>query len=235
VPEAGVVIPAIELAPEWPDATLPIVVKVGTNWRNDLAPDGPSVALARSGRRVVLACLRGMGDSAPERKPSEAESPLGHNVKEAFLSLHIARPLLGQRVADLLCLLESLEVEEGSTWTGGFDLEGTGPAGLVVLHAAALDQRGLIRRITVDRSLVSWADVVQRGISRDQIASVIPGVLQYYDLPELAARLEPRPLTIRRAVDTLGRLVTQAELEASYAACRLTYGGGGSLVLQAGP
>ena len=78
------------------------------------------------------------------------------------------------------------------------------------MHAAALDEQGLIRRVVLDRCLVSWTDVVRRGISRDQLASVVPGVLRYYDLPDLAARLDPLPVEIRsrrRCARAAGRTI----------------------------
>ncbi len=87
----------------------------------------------------------------------------------------------------------------------------TGPASLAVLHASALDEQGLIHRVALDRCLVSWAEVVRRGVCRDQLSSVVPGVLRYYDLPDLVGRLEPLPIEIRSAVDALGRPVADSD------------------------
>ena len=176
-----------------------------------------------------------MGQAASGPSSNRTDSPLGPEVKEAFLSLHIGRPLLGQRVTDLLVLLESLKSRKDSPYTSGFELVATGPAGLAVLHAAALDEHGLIRGITLERSLFSWADVVQRGVSRNQIGSAVPGVLRYYDLPDLAARLEPCPLTIRFPVDAMDRSISQNDLQAAFASCIESYGAGGLLTLQASP
>jgi hypothetical protein len=210
-------------------------VKLGADEVRELEPGGAVEALVRRGRRVILADLRGMGQAVSRSPSSRTDSPLGHEVKEAFLSMHIGRPLLGQRVADLLVLLESLKARNDSPSTSGFELLGSGPAGLAVLHAAALDEQGLIRGVTLDRSLFSWADVVQKGVSRNQIGSAVPGVLRYYDLPDLAARLEPCPLTIRAPVDAMDRPISQSDLQAVFAACIGSYGGGGLLTLQASP
>ncbi len=234
--EPGIAIPAVELVPDAPDSRAPIVLKVGADRAVELAEGGPAEKLAQSGRRVVLADLRGMGATAPPTKPDRSDTRSDSDAREAFLALHIGRPLLGQRVFDLLCLLESLQSRNGMRGAKiFFDITGSGPAGLAVLHAAALDDRKLIEHIVLERTLVSWTDVVERGISRGQFAGVVPGVLAYYDLPDLAARLNPLPLTIRHPTNAIGLPVTQAELEAAYSACLRAYGNRGNLTLQAGP
>lgn len=206
--EPGVDLDIVELVPEWPDRSLPIVVKIGHDGKAELDAGSPTAQLSRQGRRVVLANLRGMGD-APQRGRSGWGNPLvGHEVRAAFLSLHIGKPLLGQRAADVLSLLKALKDHDGEEDCPGFEVEATGPAGLAVLHAAALDEQGLIRRVTLDHCLASWEDVVRGGISRDQLGSVIPGVLRYYDLPDLIARLDPLPIEIRSPVDAMGRPIT---------------------------
>jgi hypothetical protein len=44
-----------------------------------------------------------------------------------------------------------------------------------------------------------------------------------YDLPELAATIAPRPLTILAATDAARKPVTQAVLEETYAPCKGAY------------
>ena len=233
--EPGIAIPAVELLPDAPDSQAPIMLKVGADRAAELAEGGPAVRLAQSGRRVVLADLRGMGETAPPTTPDRSDTRSDTDAREAFLSLHIGRPLLGQRVFDLLCLLESLQSRDGLRRAKtSFDITGIGPAGLVVLHVAALDDRRLIEHVVLERTLISWTDVVDRGVSRGQIAGVVPGVLAYYDLPELAAGLHPRPLTISYPTNAVGLPVTQAELETAYSACLQAYGNRGNLRLLAG-
>jgi hypothetical protein len=234
--EPGIAIPAVELLSDAPDSRAPIVLKVGADRAVELAEGGPAEKLAQSGRHVVVADLRGMGATAPSTNSDRSDTRSDSDAREAFLALHIGRPLLGQRVFDLLCLLESLQSRNGMRGARiFFDITGSGPAGLAVLHAAALDDRKLIEHIVLERTLVSWTDVVEHGISRGQFAGVVPGVLAYYDLPDLAARLNPLPLTIRQPTSAIGLPVTQAELEAAYSACLQAYGIRGNLTLLAGP
>jgi len=165
--------------------------------------------------------LRGLGELAPEGK----EAAFGTDWKEAFLGIHLMRPLLGQRTLDL----RSLDIERKS-------LVGIGNAGPAVLHAAVLEET--VESVTLENCVLSWSSVARATLTRNQLSNAVPGVLLSYDLPDLAAALAPRPLTIRNPVDPMGKPVTQAELEAAYAKAREAYKAAGAeknLVLEVKP
>ena len=109
---------------------------------------------------MLLVDPRGMGKTSPRAESARNPSLFGRDWKDAYIALAIGRPLLGQRVADLLSVLEGLAAESGDRKHKGFHLVGIGAAGPVVLHAALLDEHGLIKQVTVEQSLISWADVV---------------------------------------------------------------------------
>ena len=200
-------VPALDITTGRSDQSGPTLVKIGVIGKQDLAAAGAIDALMRSAPRVVLLDPRGMGETDPGPASARSQSPFGNDVKEAFLSFHLNRPLLGQRVADVLRMLAGLDAESGQDGHDGFRVVGIGAAGPIVLHAALLDRGGLIKEVVLERSLVSWTDIVERGISRGQIGNVVPGVLEAYDLPDLAARLAPRPLRISGPVDAMGQPV----------------------------
>src|SRR5207249_2982545 len=110
---------------------------------------------------------------------------------------------------------------EAETKTLPIHIVGIGTAGPVALHVAAIDDR--IREITLELSLVSWSAVVRTPISYNQLTNGVPGALAVYDLPDLAARLAPRALTIRGTLDPAGLDVSQSVLDETYAACRAAY------------
>src|SRR5262249_30221103 len=139
----------------------------------------------------------------------------------AFLGIHLNRPLLGQKVFDLLTVIESATGFADLKNVAGIEVVGIGSAGPVALHAAALDPR--IKRVTLEQSLVSWSAVAQTPISYNQLTNVVPGALKAYDLPDLAAMIAPRPLTIRGAVDPALKPVTKAALDEAYARCKEAY------------
>ena len=155
------------------------------------------MALAKAGSTVVAPDLPGWGETAQ----FPGGKPFGPDWKEAALSLHLARPLLGRRVA---ILLEAIG-REGAT-----RIIGIGAAGPAVLHAAFL--HGKLEDVVLEDALVSWASVLSMPATEDQYSNALPGALRCYDLPDLA----PPRLTIRRARDAAGRPVSQAELEALY-------------------
>ena len=230
--EPGLNLPALELAADRGTSPAgPTIVKVGVDWDKELAALKSADRQPSGGGSVVLFDPRGMGKTTPKAE-SGGGSPFGRDWREAYIALHIGRPLLGQRVADLLSILEGLAALSDAHGRNGFHVVGKGAAGPVVLHAALLDEHGLIKMVTLENSLVSWADIVERGRSRNQMGSVVPGVLESYDLPDLAARLSPLPLTIDAPVDAMGEPVSQAMLERSYARCAETYAPNGKLILR---
>jgi cephalosporin-C deacetylase-like acetyl esterase len=181
------------------------------------APGGELEKLVKSGRRALALDLRGMGETAPGKVAVGGRSYFGADFKEAFLALHQNRPLLGQRARDVLAVVAALAAESPE----GFELIAEGRTGPIGLHAAALD--GRIKRVTLERSLVSWASVIQSPINYNQLTNVVPGALAVYDLPELAATLAPRALTIRQGVDAVGRVLGKEALERAYAPTRAAY------------
>jgi pimeloyl-ACP methyl ester carboxylesterase len=181
---------------------------------------------------VIALDLRGMGETRPDLPPEPIgwERVFGYDWKEAFIGMGLDRPLLGQRVHDLVAVVGALD--------GPTDLEaiGVGVAAPIVLHAAALEPR--ITRVTLDGGVLSWSLVARTPVTRGQLANVVPRALEAYDLPDLAAALAPRPLTIRNAVDAAGNPVPQAVLEEVYASARAAYRAAGTadqLALQAAP
>ena len=187
-----------------------------------LAPKGPTViylperGLPQDGKlpawldekyqknhqEVWVLDLRGLGETSPA--PLSAKPGyFGVDFKTAFLSLHLNRPLLGQRVLDVLSMLKAINSDN-------VQIVGVGTTGPVALHAAALD--GRIREITLENSLRSWLSVVQDPVSYNQLTNVVPGVLKVYDFPELtrpktaiSKRLDSRRSTI---IDRRGRSST---------------------------
>ena len=214
-------------------ANSPTLVLVGGN----SLPGGKRAAGVPEGLetgygRTIVFDLPGQGAAATNGRSQETQSPFGRDWREAFMAFSMNKPLLGQRAAELLNLLETLDAFRDQKKAAGFHVVGLGLAGPAVLHAAILDDRGLIKKVMLQQSLVSWANVIESGMSRDQLANVVPGALEVYDLPELASRLSPLPLSIVDSADSEGKAITVSRAKEIYAACIKNYGAAGPLEIR---
>jgi hypothetical protein len=219
--EPGVRVSGLVLSANRPSG-IPILALSGENKTIAAAPGGALEKWVKAGHLVMALDLRGLGETAPEVK-----SPFGADWKEAFLGIHLNRPLLGQRVGDVLAAYGG---------KGEVRLVASGPTTVVALHAAALHSG--ITEVVLEGGILSWSAVVRTPVTQNQLANVVPGALASYDLPDLAALIAPRKLTIKSPVDPAGKPVSQAELEAAYVGARAAYkhaGAAQNLVLQAVP
>ncbi len=228
--EPDLAISGVQIQDEGLNPDRPTLVIVGADRKLDFASGFIANMQRGPYRRVLSLDLRGMGSANRAPAPPARETHFGADWREAFVALSIDRPLQGQRAAELLNVLETLL--ESRKLFPGFHLVGVGAAGPVVLHAALLDGGVLVKKVTLQNSLVSWSNVVERGMSRNQLSSVLPGVLAVYDLPDLAAAIAPMPLAIVDAVDAEGKAVPVSQVREIYAGCIKKYGADGSLEIR---
>lgn len=174
---------------------VPVVVRVPENVRPDsgievrLCDQGKGSLLSEldrydavsDGTILLFADLRGLGEST---------DPVEYNLlkywnKEyrlAATSLHIGRPLPGQRVMDVLTLLDFCDAQE-MLQGRPVRITAEGFCGPVAAHAAVLDAR--IRKVTLSRSLRTWRSYLENPLQYDMLSNVVPGALRCYDLPDL--------------------------------------------------
>lgn len=133
------------------------------------------------GTILVWADMRGMGESAD---PAELNllKYWNREYRLSAVSLHIGRPLPGQRVTDVLTLLDFCGADERLQGRP-VRIVAEGACGPVAAHAAVLDAR--IGRVTLSRSLRSWRSYLENPMQYDMLSNVVPGVLRCYDLPDL--------------------------------------------------
>jgi dienelactone hydrolase len=216
LPEPGIKLPCLLFAPDKAKPGAPLLYVPAEGKSAAAARGGALERAVQEGQVAVAIDLRGMGETA------------GADFKEAFLGIHLAWPLVGQRTRDLLAVVGGLP--------GDCHLAATGAAAIPALHAAALEPR--VAQITLEGMVVSWSAVARMPVTKNQLSSVVPGALEVYDLPDLAASIAPRPLTIRNPVDPAGKPISQKELEEAYKVAREAYKAAGaeqSLILQAAP
>ena len=175
-------IPCLVVFPENTGPASKVVVYLNENSKSELLTDenvsGPYV---NRGDILVLADLRGFGETAD---PLELNDPKywSKEYRNAMISLHTGKPLMGQRVVDIMSLLDFISTDQ-KLKNHEIRLKANGAYGPVAIHAAYLDPR--IKDTEISRSIKSFEQLVQNPMQKDVYSNVLYGVLKYYDLPDL--------------------------------------------------
>jgi dienelactone hydrolase len=215
--ETGLQLAVIGFTPKDRKEDTSPVVCVGDQGAAALAaPGGVLEKLAGKDRIAIAIDLRGFGETASGVTKDGKGPTFGVDFKESFLGLHLGQPLLLQRFTDILAALKT------GSGKASVDLVGFGSAVPVVLHAAVFDDER-VKSVVIESGLVSWDSVLRTPIHLNQLSNAVPYALRHYDLPDLAAAIAPRPLTIRNPVDAAGKPLTKEAAEAAYKGVRAAY------------
>ena len=171
--------------------------------------------LTQRGYAVCAADVRGVGDLAPEIGRGPADYARSHADEEnyAWASLILGKPLVGQRVTDILALAAALRAHpalRGLTLKVAALGRLTAPA----LFAAAMDPA--IGELYLAGGLISYRSVVETERYSAPFGNFVFGMLQHADLPEVAAALAPRRVCLAGAVDAAGGALDVGAVRAVY-------------------
>lgn len=181
--EGEVPLPILVINPS--DSVIPdtLVLVLGHEGKAIIAgAGGPALNELAANRVVIAADLRGMGETA--EKP-DANDPKYYNSEyhNAVLGMQLGKPLPGQRVTDILMILCYLGTREEFSRLP-VKVIATGPAALPAFLAAILDTR--ITSLEMYGTIRSFAEITERPMEKDWFSYVVPGILEYFDLPGLA-------------------------------------------------
>ena len=182
--------------------------------------DSPTVskyleAVSKSGRNAVSFDLRATGKHAfsSDRIGRAAD----HNTAE--WSLLLGRPLLGQWVRDVRSAISSLK--SAGELPDKLTVIGVGPAGIVALCAAVLDER--IDHVVSVNALGSFISTTPYEGQR--LGLMVPGILRDVgDISHIAALVAPRRLTIAGAVAGDGGSLSEEQLTSQFGSTHRAYG-----------
>jgi len=175
--------------------------------------DGPVVALARSGNLVFSIDVRGVGETRSAVGQDDYYQIYGTETDLNFISWMIGRPLLGMRVWDVLSAASYLRARPEAAGRP-LGVRGEGLGGLLALLAAALEES--IAEVETEAMLVSYRALLETPVPRFHPNVYLPRVLRFFDLPEVAAAVAPRPLTLRGTVDAVRRPLPVEQVRALY-------------------
>jgi len=196
-PEAGVYLPALLITPAKKTTGTPMlyVHEKGKTADFDKITDKPLAA----GRTVLAIDLRGVGETA-QKKQGKFSPHIGADWQDFFSAYLLGRSFVGMRAEDILICARWLAKREKTDSVG---LVAVGFVGVPALHAAAIEP-DIFTSVELDRTLVSWEDVIRKRIVKRQLINTVHGALEVYDLPDLTNALGDK-ITITNPVDATGR------------------------------
>jgi len=216
--EGDPAIPALLFKPDGPGPARRAILYVHEDGKAAEAnASGEIEELARGGAVVLAIDLRGRGETREE--PDRVWDPFGH-FETAMEALLVGKTMVGLRAQDVVRAVDTLAARRDVAMES-LSAFGKGDAAVVLLHAAALDDR--IKSVTLEEMLVSYESVVVWKIHQRVFESVVPSALANYDLPDLAVSLAPRRLQIINAVNPRGQRMEIQQVKREYEAAQKAF------------
>lgn len=210
--EPGIRIPSLLYIPDAPGGRKPAAIYV--HGAGKAAAHSDIEDLVKGGLMVFSIDARGMGETRSiSDEGASGWSRYFGDFESAMTGLLTGKPLVAMRAQDVSRGIDVLagrpEVDAERITAFGY-----GAGAVPVLYAAAFDPR--IRKVALERMLLSYEAVVSGRIHRGVFENAVRGALRHYDLPDLVRWLSPRPVRIVDAVDPVGRLIPVAEVSQGY-------------------
>jgi cephalosporin-C deacetylase-like acetyl esterase len=211
--EPGIAIPTWVFIPEPRRQTYPAVLFVNEAGKQaDGMEFGLYERLARSGNLVVSVDVRGIGETRPAHESSSSRlNEFSHlfdvETAMAYMAWFMDESLFGMRVQDVVRSVDYL-LSRSDVAKDNWKVTGKGAGALWALYAAILDPR--IQDCTCERALISYASLARADRYLHNASVFVRDVLQHFDLPQLAAAMAPRRLSLVSPVDAMKSRVDAA-------------------------
>ncbi|MCE9533185.1 MAG: acetylxylan esterase [Planctomycetes bacterium] len=200
--EADYELPALAFVPAQPNGDAYLYLH-GDGKQVDAGPDGPIMKLVRQGHLVLAVDLRGLGENQRRHPRDWGRALFGPNTQEFFVAYLLGRSLVGIWTEDtLICsrFLAGYRTKE----TRKVHLIGVESAGIPSLHAATLEPNQFAS-LTLRRTLVSWASIVETPMAGNQLPVAVHGALLTYDLPDLVREIEGNRIMVEEPRNAAGK------------------------------
>ncbi len=222
--EPGIYVPTWTFVPERRNADKRAIFYVTDTGVAEEGADGMEFnileRLARKGYLVVAVEPRGTGLTTPQHFKEAAESHqfgflFNVETAAAYMAWFMDQSLLGMRVLDVLRGVD-YALGRNDVDKRGLAAIGVGRAATWLLFAAALDDAARIQAAVCDRGLLSYKSLVQSDHYRYAADMFLPGVLKRFDLPQVAAAVADRPLTLLSPLGPMKQTIAQRDAEIAY-------------------
>jgi cephalosporin-C deacetylase-like acetyl esterase len=193
------------LTPDNAGPSTPVLLYVGepAAW-SSVAEDAFAERLcAKGGCRVAVIDVRGRGDCAigyPQRGRFYFPGRITDEGYLAWFMLMLGRPLLGGQIYDTLRALDYLRSRPDAG--APVSLLGDGPHGVIALYAAALDAR--VRGVALRQTITDYRSLAVAERYTQPFSIYAYGILQEFDLPDVARAVGPHPVLLLNPVTPRG-------------------------------
>lgn len=185
-PEEGIYLPALLFVPELKSPESSVLYLHENGKAADASLGGPIEELVKNGRLVLAVDIRGAG---------ETQTKQDKDILTAYL---LGRSYVGMRAEDILVCARFLQQKQEKP----ADLIAVGNVSVPALHAAALEPE-MFAKIRLVRALISWSNIIELGVSDNQLVNAVHRALTLYDLPDLTATLGDR-LVLDKPLNAVG-------------------------------
>jgi len=182
-------VPCLVLIPENANPKSNVVLYLNESGKDEILSNESLIDdYINQGTILVLADLRGFGETADPINLNDSKY-WNWEYRDAMASMHIGKPIMGQRVIDIMTILDFIE-QTPELEKRHINLIANGLYGPTAIHATFLDKR--IAHAEITRSVKSFKDYLETPIQKDIYTNVLYGVAKYYDLKDLINKTKNR-------------------------------------------
>ncbi|HYC29501.1 MAG TPA: hypothetical protein VEB42_11800, partial [Chitinophagaceae bacterium] len=155
------------------------VIWLPDNGKQSIA-DSPGLVRSylAEGATVIISEVRGTGETA-DRADMNDPKYFNREYRNAMLSLHNGESIVSQRVKDVLLI-----IDYAKHYKLPVEVHARGPVALAALHAVFF-RKDAVAKLYLYNCIASFKDILNDPMRKDWYSWVVPGVLKYYDIPDL--------------------------------------------------
>lgn len=179
-PEPGILLPGVLMEQGTAIANNDVILYLHEEGKSAILKDICLVKkLLSRGYRIFAVDLRGTGETSP-------------GLSEKFWDFLAGKPIFGQRIRDILTIVEWLKGEDMNA--GDIKLWGIGMGALYGAFSGIFTED--ISGFLLERSLLSFESIVRVKNPGYNQEILLPGILKKFDMPQIYQALSPRPVSV---------------------------------------
>ncbi|UKM64962.1 alpha/beta hydrolase family protein [Flavobacteriaceae bacterium GSB9] len=177
-------LPCLVFMPEQANAKSELIIYLNESGKADVLNNESLIDHHINQNHILVAPdLRGFGETADPINLNDSKY-WNWEYRNAMASMHIGKPIMGQRVVDVMTVLDFIEQTENLK-NHNIKIIANGLYGPTAIHATYLDNR--IDKTEISRSIKSFYNFLENPMQKDVYTNVLYGVLKFYDLQDLMA------------------------------------------------